>query len=496
MRALAFGLVALLAAAAPASAAALDSVRVTSDAIAIDLTHAFRTYAAKGDALSVPTAPGADGVSRMIEVSALRAGGHARWIAFALTNDTGQQVERLLVAPHYRMAGSGVVWPDLGGRRIVAVTASQGFAPRRTASQDADVFTLTLDPGSTVTYVAELGQPDVPQLYLWRPDAFQTATRELTFYQGVVIGVIGLLALFLTIVFVVRGAVVFPAAAALAWTALAYACIDFGFWRRMFGGTDATDAIWRAGAEAMLSATLIVFLFSYLNLSRWHVRYSRVTAAWIVAALALAALAVWNAPVAAGVARMSLAAVAVLGLMLVVYLATHGSERALMLIPAWIAWLGWIFAAALTVLGAVRNDFVEPALMGALTLVILLVALTVFQYAIAAGGLTPGALGDKDRKALALIGSGDVEFDWDVPGDHVHVGPEATQLLGLKRGALEGPASAWLELLHPFDRDRYAAALDGLLESRRGRINIDFRLRAVDGHHHWFTLKARPVVGG
>ena len=53
----------------------------------------------------------------------------------------------------------------------------------------------------------------------------------------------------------------------------------------------------------------------------------------------------------------------------------------------------------------------------------------------------------------------------------------------------------WLELLHPFDRDRYSACLDTILEQRCGRIALDFRLRAADGHYMWFLLKARPVVG-
>jgi signal recognition particle GTPase len=34
-----------------------------------------------------------------------------------------------------------------------------------------------------------------------------------------------------------------------------------------------------------------------------------------------------------------------------------------------------------------------------------------------------------------------------------------------------------------------------VLEQRRGRLAIDFRLRAADGHYVWFLLKARPVVG-
>src|SRR5271165_3553434 len=220
-------------------ALAVQSVRVSPDSDAIDLTRAVERYSAQGDRIQVSTAPGADGIVRRIEVSALEAGAQPSWIVFALTNDSDEQLTRLIVAPHFRFVGSGVVWPDLGSSRITTITASQGQAPEREDSPQADVFRLTLDPGTTVTYVAELRTPSLPQLYLWEPDAFKDKSTSLTLYEGILIGIAGLLALFLTIVFVVRGAMIFPAAAALAWAVFAYVCIDFGFWRKMFGLEDA-----------------------------------------------------------------------------------------------------------------------------------------------------------------------------------------------------------------------------------------------------------------
>ena len=228
-------------------AGAVQSVRVSPDSDAIDLTRVVERYSAQGDRIQVSTAPGADGIVRRIEVSALEPGAQPAWIVFALTNDSDEQLTRLIVAPHFRFVGSGLIWPDLGSSRITTITVSQGAAPEREDSPDADVFRLTLDPGTTVTYVAELRTPNLPQLYLWEPDAFKDKSASLTLYEGILIGIAGLLALFLTIVFVVRGAMIFPAAAALAWAVFAYVCIDFGFWRKMFGLEDATE---ESGAPA------------------------------------------------------------------------------------------------------------------------------------------------------------------------------------------------------------------------------------------------------
>ena len=152
---------------------------------------------------------------------------------FALANNGDEQIDRLLVAPHFRLAGSGLFWPDLGASRIASITPSQGFAPDRQPSQEADVFRVTLDPGAVVTFVAELRTLDLPQLYLWDSDAYKDSVNSYTLYRGIVLGISGLLALFLTIVFVVKGTAMFPATAALAWSVLVYLCIDFGFWNRV-----------------------------------------------------------------------------------------------------------------------------------------------------------------------------------------------------------------------------------------------------------------------
>ncbi len=484
----------VLSVALPGPAAAVEAVRVPLDAQAIDLTHAVVAYHSQGDRLQVSTAPGSDGIVRRIEVSAREAGTQPAWIVFALTNDTDEQLERLIVAPHFRLVGSGVIWPDLGATRISAITASQGFAPEHEDSDDADVFRLTLDPGTTVTYVAELRTPNLPQISLWEPDAYKDKITSLTLYKGIIIGVAGLLALFLTIVFVVRGAVIFPAAAALAWTVLTYVCIDFGFWSKLFDLEGSAERIWRACTETVLAATLLVFLFAYLNLNRWHVRASHITALWLIFLAALIGLAVYDAPVAAGVARISLATIAGIGFILVVYLAAHGYDRAVMLIPSWFLLLAWIVGAAFTVTGKLTNDLVSPALIGGLVLIVMLIGFTIMQNAFAGIGLGQQAIGDSDRKALALAGGGDHIFDWNVDADQIYVAPEVESHLGFDRGALEGPASAWLDLLHPLDRDRYQAVLDTMLEQRRGRIHQEFRLRAVDGQYLWFLFKARPVV--
>jgi diguanylate cyclase (GGDEF)-like protein/PAS domain S-box-containing protein len=474
------------------AALAVESVNVRLDAAAIDLTAATDVQKTDGDRIQVSTAPGPDGIVRRIEVRAREA--NTNWAVFALTNNSDEQIDRLIVVPHYRMVGSGLFWPDLGLSRIASITPSSGDRPLRQENTTADIFRVTLDPGTVITFVAELRTDKLSQIYLWEPDAYKDKVNSFTLYYGIVIGIAGLLALFLTILFVVKGSVMFPAAAALGWAVLIYIGIDFGFWGKVFDMSAGAERVWRACGEAILSATLLVFLFAYLNLSRWHVRYAHITIGWLAVLAALIAVAVFDPAVAAGIARMSLVGIAVFGLALVIYLSTHGFDRAVLLIPTWLLLVVWTLGAGFAVTGVVTNDIIGPALLGGLVLIVMLIGFTVMQHAFA-GGITHGIVSDVERRALALTGAGDLIWDWDVSADKVYTSPETEQLLGLKRGTLEGPAADWLEVLHPLDRDRFRASLDSAVEQRRGRLSQTFRLRAVDGHYLWFSLKARPVVG-
>ncbi len=474
---------------------AVEPIKIARDDVALDLSRAVEIHHNQGENFQVSTAPGADGIVRRIEVEANDKRSTGDWAVFALANTTDQQLDRLIVAPHFRMVNSGIFWPDLGSTRISAITPSEGFALDRQASPDADVFRVTLNPGTVVTFVAELASPKLPQVYLWEPDAYKDTINSYTLYRGIVIGIAGLLALFLTILFVVKGTSMFPATAALAWAVLAFICVDFGFLTKIIEITPGNEQMWRAASEVALAATLVVFLFAYLNLNRWHGHFSYGALAWILGLVLIAGVAIIDPPVAAGIARLSFAATALAGLCLIVMLSIRGYDRAIMLIPSWVMILVWLVGSWMAVTGMLDNDIAQPALGGGLILIILLIGFTVMQHAFAGGALHQGLLSDLERQALAVAGSGDTVWDWDVLRDRVVTHPDISQQLGLAPNSLNGPARNWLPLLHAEDRDTFRTTLDVVLEHRRGRVAQNFRLRGADGHYHWFSLRARPIIG-
>jgi diguanylate cyclase (GGDEF)-like protein/PAS domain S-box-containing protein len=478
-----------------AAARAVEPIKISRDDVALDLSRAVEIYRNQGQNFQVSTAPGLDGIVRRIEVEASSERSAGDWAVFALANNSDQQLDRLIVAPHFRLSGSGMIWPDLGSKRIAAITPSEGFALDRLASNDADTFLVTLNPGSVVTFVAELSSARLPQVYLWDPESYKDTVNSYTLFRGIVIGISGLLALFLTILFVVKGTSMFPATAALAWAVLAYISIDFGFMSRVIDISPGNEQLWRAGTEIALSATLVVFLFTYLNLNRWHGHFSYAALAWILALFAIGGVALFDPAVAAGIARISFALTAIVGLVLIVYLCFQGYDRAIMIVPSWLMTLAWLVGAWMTVTGMIDNDIIQPALGGGLVLIILLIGFTVMQHAFSGGALHQGLFSDMERQSLALTGSGDSVWDWDVLRDRVVTRPDVSRQLGLPANSLHGPARNWLPALHSDDRDTFRTTLDVVLEHRRGRISQSFRLRGADGHYHWFLLRARPVIG-
>ena len=69
-------------------------------------------------------------------------------------------------------------------------------------------------------------------------------------FKGVLLGITGLLAIFLTAIFAANHRAIFPATALVAWAALAYFCVDFGFWSKLFPVDVERMALYRAASEA------------------------------------------------------------------------------------------------------------------------------------------------------------------------------------------------------------------------------------------------------
>ncbi|MCK5713437.1 MAG: sensor domain-containing phosphodiesterase, partial [Hyphomicrobiaceae bacterium] len=433
----------------PGHALALKPIVVSPDEERIEITTLGEFYDGRGDSVQVETAAGADGVTGRMSVRASNTGTNPNWIVFALSNPTDKPIERWLTVERYNVVGSGAVWPDLDARRIEAVTPSIGFVPERIKSDRADIFRITLEPGQTITYVAELSSQRFARIYLWKQLEYQLKTRDRQLFNGIMLGLTSLLAIFLTAIFAANHKAIFPSAALVAWCALAYLCVDFGFFHKLFQLRPEDNAVYRAASESAVAASLVIFLSVFLRIAHWHGLIRMLFAVWIIAQLMLVAVAVIDPRLASTFARMSFVAIGVVGAAFTLFLALRGQDRALSLIPTWILFLIWIFGTAMVLTGRLSGDVVVSSLVAGFVLILVLIGFTVTQFAFrsleALYGAAPGEL---QIRALALEGAGSAVWEWNVRRDEIKVSSSIESSLGLRAGDLSTNVDQFIKHLH------------------------------------------------
>ncbi|HEX9881749.1 MAG TPA: EAL domain-containing protein, partial [Hyphomicrobium sp.] len=460
----------------------------------IEITAQGEGHDPHGDALQIETVPGADGVRGRMSVRAATPGTSPSWFAFALANSTDKPVERWLVADRYATVGSGVVWPDLDARRIEAVTPSIGYIPERIKSDRADIFRVTLEPGQTITYVAELSSDRFARVFLWKTLGYELTSRDRLLFNGIMLGLTGLLAIFLTAIFAANHKAIFPSAALVAWCVLAYLCVDFGFFHKLFQLRPEDNAVYRAASESAVAASLVIFLSVFLRIAFWHGLIRMLFTVWIIAQLTLVAVAVIDPRLASTFARMSFLIIGAVGGGFTLFLALRGQDRALSLIPTWILFIIWIFGAAMVLTGKLSGDIVVSALVAGLVLILVLIGFTVTQYAFRSleplYGTAPSEL---QLRALAVDGAGSAVWEWNARRDEIKVSPIIEASLGLGAGELSTKVDDFIKHLHSADRDRFRLILWTMQERSWAKIRTDFRMRHADNSYRWFELEAASV---
>ena len=480
---------------APTAASALEPIVIGQDQDRIDITNQGDFYEGRGDKLQVETAPGPNDVAGRMEVKAQTAGTNPGWLVFALRNPTDRAIERWLTAERYTLVGSGLVLPDLDAARVTTVTPSLGFVPEQVPNDQVDLFRITLDPGETVTYVVELASDDIPQLYLWKASVYEKRLRDRTLFNGIMLGITVVVALFMTAIYAVNHRLIFPVTAMVAWSVLAYLCIDFGFWHKLFQLSPEDNALYRAAAEAAIIASLVAFLYTFLRLGSWPGWFRAFFGLWLLAQIGLVLGAALDPKLAATFARGSFVIFAAIGSLLVLFQTLRFNDRGLSLAPAWILFLVWLLGAALAINGKLNNDLAVAALVGGLVLIVLMLSYAATQYAFRLPDhayVTPG--GDPQMRAIAVDAAGAATWEWNSRRDEIATSPLVEEVLGLSAGQLNCRTDDWIAHLHTGDRERFKLMLQSIQERNGGHIQTEFRMRRSDSSDRWFELRAESIA--
>src|SRR5262249_4723273 len=328
----------------------------------------------------------------------------------------------------------------------------------------------------------------------WNPIEYEQKGRDRYLFSGVMLGVTGLLAIFLTAVFAANHKAIFPSAAIFAWCVLAYLCVDLGFWHKLFSIRPEENAQYRAATEAAMAASLVVFLYVFLRLSASQGFARLLLGLWIGVQCVLVALAFLDPRLAATFVRLSAILIGTAGASVTLFLALRGQDRALSLVPTWMLLLVWLFGAGATLSGRMAGDFVTLSLIAGLVLIVVLIGFTVTQYAFRsvepAYGSQPG---EQQLRSLAVDGAGAAVWEWNARRDEIKVSPIVEAMLGLKSGELSAKTDSFVAHMHPADRERFKLLLWSMRERAGSEMKIEFRMRHVDNSYRWFELDAASV---
>ncbi|MDX2283672.1 MAG: PAS domain-containing protein [Bacteroidia bacterium] len=98
----------------------------------------------------------------------------------------------------------------------------------------------------------------------------------------------------------------------------------------------------------------------------------------------------------------------------------------------------------------------------------------------------------KERFDLAVRGSSDGIWDWDVPQDQAYFSPRFRELLGYPPAAHSGSMEVLIQSVHPDDLPKLLEALEAHLH-RQARFQVEYRLRMRAGEYRWFLVRGQAV---
>ena len=99
----------------------------------------------------------------------------------------------------------------------------------------------------------------------------------------------------------------------------------------------------------------------------------------------------------------------------------------------------------------------------------------------------------EERFALAVRGTNDGIWDWDIRTGKVFFSPPWKSMIGYEDDEIENVFATFEQLLHPEDHDRVMTMLNDYLAGRIPRYSVEFRFHHKDGSWRWILARGRAL---
>ncbi|MGL4501469.1 MAG: PAS domain-containing protein, partial [Planktothrix sp.] len=100
----------------------------------------------------------------------------------------------------------------------------------------------------------------------------------------------------------------------------------------------------------------------------------------------------------------------------------------------------------------------------------------------------------EERLKLALTGTDQGLWDWNLVTGEVYFSPQWSLMLGYETNKIQGKARSWLKLIHPEDREQVVEVLKQHLEGKTAFCQIEHRMLSRSGDWKWILNQGKVVV--
>ena len=99
----------------------------------------------------------------------------------------------------------------------------------------------------------------------------------------------------------------------------------------------------------------------------------------------------------------------------------------------------------------------------------------------------------EERLALAIEGSGDGVWDWDMPNEAMTFSKQYEAMMGYAEHELPPLVSTWVDSVHPEDLPRVEKRLGDYLAGQFSDYIVELRLSCKDGSYKWIMCRGKVV---
>jgi PAS domain S-box-containing protein len=96
----------------------------------------------------------------------------------------------------------------------------------------------------------------------------------------------------------------------------------------------------------------------------------------------------------------------------------------------------------------------------------------------------------QERFELAVQGSQDGLWDWDLTRDDFYCSPQHKSMLGYEDHEVPNRREEWVSRIHPEDFNRFEHEILTHFSSHRSHSALEFRMRHKDGSYHWIRSRS------